>query len=336
MFGGVRSAWPQAVATAAPGLAVVVAAVAAAVVLNRVFPVIGVPTTALLVGMLAANLGLGTPRVLAGGLRFASRGLLRIAVVLLGLRLDLGGLMTLGPAVLVVVVLVVAITFVATVLIGRRTGVNDGLTLLVATGFSICGASAIAAMNGVRRQGEGDVAAAPELVTLFGTASMFLLPQAQLVLGMTDTTYGLWVGASVHEVAQVVAAAAPVASALAIAVVVKLVRVVLLAPLLALIGLRTTTETSGGTARRRTPIMPLFVLGFIALAILRSLDVVPVAVVATASAADGFLLAGALFGLGTAVRLKSLVHNGIRALMLGAISTLPITVLAAAGFLLVT
>ncbi|QQQ75307.1 putative sulfate exporter family transporter [Saccharothrix sp. 6-C] len=250
-------------------------------------------------GVLIAALVLG---VLVGGrlpeLAGVTRWLLRGGVVLLGLQLSVGQLLALGPGVLVAIVVTVSVTFFGTVLLGRRLRLPRGLYVLVASGFSICGASAIAAVEGRVDREDEHVATSVALVTLYGTLAMIALP----LLHASPQ----WIGLSVHEVAQV-AAAAP-AGGLATAMAVKLGRVALLAPIVA------------GVGGRGAPPVPGFLLGFLALMLLSPL--VPRSVVEVAGTVTTVVLAAALFGLGTSVRLKSLVRSSPRALLLGLFATL--------------
>lgn len=249
--------------------------------------------------MLIAALVLG---VLVGGrlpdLTGVTRKLLRTGVVLLGLQLPVVQLLNLGPGVLVAILATVSVTFFGTVALGRRLGLPRGLYILVASGFSICGASAIAAVEGRVDREDEHVATSVALVTLYGTLAMIALP---LLNGSPQ-----WIGLSVHEVAQV-AAAAP-AGGLATAMAVKLGRVALLAPIVA------------GVGGRGAPPVPGFLLGFLALMLVSPL--VPPAVRDVAGTATTVVLAAALFGLGTSVRLKTLVRTSPRALLLGLLSTL--------------
>jgi uncharacterized integral membrane protein (TIGR00698 family) len=313
-----------------PGVLASAAGVVAAIALNRLVPPIGVLTGAVLFGAIAANIGLVRP-VLAPGIQFTAKKVLRVGVALLGLRLAVGDVLRLGPAVLAVIVLVVVVTFTLTLRLGRWLNAGEGTSILVATGFSICGASAVAAMNGVCEQEEEDVAKALGLVTLCGSAAMVVLPALQHKLHLSATGYGIWAGGSVHEVAQVVAAAAPVTGALAIAVAVKLTRVVLLAPMLAVVNLWKRKEV-----KTRPPLVPFFVGAFLAMVALRSTGWLPTPVLTAAVAADGYLLAAALFALGTAVRFGSLRRAGLPAALLGLLSTLTIAALAYAGAVLVS
>jgi uncharacterized integral membrane protein (TIGR00698 family) len=318
-----------------PGILVAALGVVAAIALNRLVPPIGVLTGAVVLGAIAANARLIRPG-LAPGIQFTAKKVLRVGVALLGLRLALGDVLRLGPAVLAVIVVVVVVTFATTVRLGRWLNAGEGTTLLVATGFSICGASAVAAMNGVCEQEEEDVAKALGLVTLCGSVAMVVLPALQPILGLDSTAYGIWAGASVHEVAQVVAAAAPVAGALAIAVAVKLTRVVLLAPMLAVVNLWKRRADSAAERTNRPPLVPFFVGAFLVMVALRTTGLLPAGIRDAAITVDGYLLAGALFALGTAVRFGSLRRAGLPAALLGLLSTLTIAALAYAGAALVS
>ncbi|WP_415925558.1 YeiH family protein [Streptomyces sp. ME19-01-6] len=311
----------------------------------------GVPmlTVAVVLGILAAHLP-GTRGVVRGGgragLSFAGKRLMRLGVVLLGLKLSLDDVLGLGWASVAMVCGVVTATFFGTWWLGRRMGlrghaaephIDNSLPLLVATGYAICGASAIGAVSEVSDSDERDVATSVALVTLCGTLAVAVLPLLQHPLGLSDAQFGRWVGASVHDVGQVVAAAQTAGpSALGEAVLVKLMRVALLAPLVAAVAVSVRArrareaqqaeqtsqarlgEEAGRTARaRRPPLVPLFVLGFLAMVALRTTDRLPSAALDTAATAQELLLAAALFGLGSAVHLPSLARTGGRVAALG-------------------
>ncbi|SFA94316.1 conserved hypothetical integral membrane protein [Amycolatopsis marina] len=304
-----------------PGLALVVVGVTVAFLVNLAVPALSALTIAVVLGVVVGNLRF-VPDSTGAGVRWATRRLLRGGVVLLGLQLAVPHILQLGAGTILAVVLTVAISFLGTLGLGRLLRVPHGLSVLVATGFSICGASAIAAMEGVVKRKESDVATAVALVTLYGSLAIIAVPLFGPMLGFTGAGLGEWAGMSVHEVAQVVAAASPAgAAAVATATVVKLSRVVLLAPMVAAVSVaeRRGTPADSGT---RPPLVPLFVLGFLAMVALRTVDVLPLAVLNIAGTLTTLLLAGALFGLGCAVRLRSLIHTGPRALLLGLFSTL--------------
>ncbi|HEY4331865.1 MAG TPA: putative sulfate exporter family transporter, partial [Ilumatobacteraceae bacterium] len=215
------------------GLALVAGCVAIAFAVHAAVAAISPLVVAVVLGALLTNLG-WVPDRCRDGLRFATKRLLRIGIVLLGFRLALGDVAHLGGPSIAVVVGVVLLTFFGTQWLGAKLGINRDLSLLVATGFSICGASAIAAMEPLSDASEEDVAFSIALVTLCGSLAIAVLPPLGRLLGMRPEVFGSWVGASVHDVAQVVVTASTAGSvALSAAVVVKLTRVAMLAPMVA-------------------------------------------------------------------------------------------------------
>lgn len=308
----------------APGLAVVAIGVAIALAVAAVAPAVSALTVAVVLGIAVGNLGF-LPERCGPGLAWAAKRLVRAGVVLLGLQLAVTDVLDLGGGMLVVVLATVSGTFLGTRLLGRWLGLPAGLSTLVATGFSICGAAAVAAMEGVVPRRDRDVATAVALVTLFGSVWMLALPLVAELLGLSARATGGWAGASVHEVAQVLVGAAPAgAAAVSVAVVVKLSRVVLLAPLVAIVG-----------RRQGRWLPPVFVLGFVAMILVRSSGILPVPVLDVAKLAATVLMAGALFALGSTVRLKELLATGPRALVLGAGSTALVAGISLAGLALV-
>jgi uncharacterized integral membrane protein (TIGR00698 family) len=305
-----------------PGLGVTLAAVAVSYLVNLVVPVVSALTAAVVLGVAA-----GSTPVLSDDLRAVvarlTKRMLRVGVVLLGLQLALPAVLDLGAGVIAAVVLTVVVTFFGTILLGRLLGLSHGLSVLVGTGFSICGASAVAAMEDVVEREDSDVATAIALVTCYGALAIAAVPLLGDWLGIGGTDVGAWSGLAVHEVAQVVAAATPAgAAAVTVAVVVKLSRVVLLAPIVMAVSVHERRRTTRRADGPRPPLVPLFVLGFLLMTVLRSVEVLPTPVLDVAKVGCTLLLAGALFGLGCGVRVGRLVRTGGRALLLGLLSTI--------------
>ena len=311
----------------APGLALASAGVLVGFLVHGLLP--GVPTVlaALVLGLLVANT-VGAPALARPGLAFASGTLLRVGIVVLGFELVLQDMLTLGGRGLLVVVVVVVATFFGTLWAGKRLGISDGLALLVATGFSICGVSAIAAARGVSDADEEEVTYAIALVTLCGSLAIVLLPALNRVLGLSEHDYGAWVGASVHDIAQVVATSSAVGGvAVATAIVVKLTRVLMLGPLVAWISWRQGRSAEVAWLR----LVPPFVLAFVAAAALRSAGLVPSGLLPVLADAKIVLLGAALFAVGARVELRRLLAVGGRPLVLGVSSWVIVAVVAYAG-----
>ena len=293
---------------------------------------------AVVLGALISNFGL-LPETCRLGLGFSARNLLRLGIVLLGLQLSFTQVRQLGAPGLALVIIVVAITFTGTQWLGKKMGLSSGLSLLVATGFSICGASAIAAMRPVSDADDDDMAYAIALVTICGTLAIFSLPTIGELIGFSGAQFGSWVGASVHDVAQTVATASSGNDdAQHAAIVVKLTRVMLLAPLVAGVSfarrrkqkIAHTTRSSNENAKL-PPVIPLFIIGFIAAVTINSVFNLPNSVLSDAKTIEKALLASALVGLGAGVNARKLRRVGSRPLALGLISWLLIATLSAFG-----
>jgi uncharacterized integral membrane protein (TIGR00698 family) len=301
-------------------------------------------TMAVVLGVLAANLpgaGVWTAGRARPGLDFAGKHLMRGGIVLLGLKVSIMDVLGLGWLALVAIVAVVAASFGGTYLISRLFRLPPVTSLLVATGFSICGASAIGAMAAVRRIRHVDTVLPVALVTLCGTLAIGVLPLLVHPLQLSAPVFGAWTGASVHDVGQVVATAQTAGTAaLGIAVVVKLTRVLLLAPVTALAGAHhrfapPLENAADGEETRLPPVVPLFVFGFVAMVGLRSTGWLAPGWLEAGAVLQDILLGAALFGLGSAVRIRTLLHTGGRALLAALASWLLIAVLGLAAALLI-
>ncbi|WP_323718057.1 YeiH family protein [Paracoccus aminovorans] len=282
---------------------------------------------AMLLGMLLRNLW-GTPEAARPGIGFSLRRVLRLAVVLLGFQLTLAQLRAVGVPGLAVIAVTLAATFVFTKWAGRALGVERRLAELIAAGTAVCGASAVMATNTVTRGSDEDVAYAIACVTVFGSLSMVAMPVLGGLLGLDPAHYGIWVGAGVHEVAQVVGAGFQHgAEAGQAATVAKLSRVILLAPLILTLG--ALTRRRGEGARGAAP-APWFVLGFVAAMLLNSALPLPAPMAQGLARVTTFLLTVALAAMGLETDLRKLRAKGIRPLALGALAWLFVSGLALA------
>lgn len=319
-----------------PGLLLCGAAVGASLGVTYLLPVVSALLVAILLGVVVGNT-VTLPAATQPGLRFAAKRLLRLGVVLLGLQLVLADILGLGVGMIATVVAVVTLGIAGTLAAGHVLGVRPGQRLLIACGFSICGAAAIAAADGVVDAEEEDVVTAIALVVIFGTLMIPGVPLAAGLLGLSQEQAGLWAGGSVHEVAQVVAVGGTLgSSALAAAVVVKLARVLMLAPVLAVMSWqhrRHTPPTEGATI---PPLVPLFVLGFLAMVSLRSSGILSEPIIHAAQISQTVLLSAAMFALGCSVRLSTMKRVSPRTLALAAASTLIVATTALTGVLLST
>ena len=287
--------------------------------LSTFLPLLGPLLVALVLGVIAANI----PRVsgyFVGAAPRVDKFFLRAGVVLLGLKIAISDVLALGGGGLAVVLVTVVTTYGATQLAGRLLGIDRKMTTLIAAGFSICGAAAIAAVEASIKARAKDVAVAVALVTVFGTVMIAAVPALGQVLGLTPEQGAVWAGASIHEVAQVIAAASLLgtggATVLATATTVKLARVALLAPVQVI-----SARLCRADGVRRGPVVPLFLVGFLVAVAVRSTGLLPDSVIGLAGSVTTLLLSAAMFGLGTDIVARQLWPVPARTLALACFST---------------
>jgi uncharacterized integral membrane protein (TIGR00698 family) len=251
------------------------------------------------------------------GILFSQQKLLRLGIILYGLRVTIQDLFHLGPRALVLDLVVIT----SVLLLGYKFGtqvlkLDPDTALLVSIGSGICGAAAVLAADRVIESESQKVGIAVATVTIFGTLSMFLYPMLYPLAGLTERQFGVYTGATVHEVAQVVAAGRAVSGVVGdTAVVTKMLRVLLLAPVLFIMG-RLRGKAAKGESNHIS--FPWFVVWFLSVIVIQSLNVVPARVHSDLIDCDTVLLGGSMFALGATTRWSRLMRAGSRPLLLGA------------------
>lgn len=299
-------------------------------------PTVSALLITIVLGVIVRNT-VGLPGSWERGIQIAAKPVLRVGIVLLGLQLALNDVLNLGAGIILLVVAIVVIGLTLSYYVGRLLKLSRTQSLLIASGFSICGAAAVAAADGVLDAEEEEVVTAIALVVIFGTLMIPLIPALTGVLGLGQEQAGIVAGGSIHEVAQVVAVSGMIGSgALATAVIVKLARVVMLAPVMAVLSIiqRRNHARGASTGVKRPPLVPLFVLGFVAMMALRTTGIVPEPVLDVAKILQTFLLATAMFGLGCGVRFELLKRVGLAPFVQGIFATALVLGIAMLGLLI--
>ena len=261
------------------------------------------------------------------GIAFSAKQVLEVAVTLLGAAVSLGAIVASGPALLAGIVGAVALTILASCALCRSLGLPVRMALLIACGNAICGNSAIAAVAPVIGADSRDVAAAIAFTAVLGVLMVLGLPLFVPLLGFSEHQYGVLAGLTVYAVPQVLAATVPVGPlATQVGTLVKLVRVLMLGPVVLALSLLAPRLPAAGATTRAAPgiaparpgffkLVPWFILGFLALATLRSLGLIPDAGIAPISRLAGFLTIVSMAALGLGVDVRVLAQVGGRVTM---------------------
>lgn len=278
-------------------------------------------------------------QVWTGGIQFGAKTLLEIAVVLLGASISTQTILAAGPALLGGIVAVVIVAICASYGIGRLLGLPHRMATLVACGNSICGNSAIAAVAPVIGADGKDVAASIAFTAVLGVIVVLLLPTVPALLHLNELQYGVLAGLTVYAVPQVLAATAPLGSvAVHMGTLVKLVRVLMLGPVVLTLSLLSRRAVTPGMAKPKLSLgkmVPWFILGFLGLAALRSANLIPDQTLAPIALVANLLtvISMAALGLGTNLRVVARAGGRVTAavtlslVILGGISLMLIRVL---------
>lgn len=250
---------------------------------------------------------------------------MRIGVALLGAQVSVVSLQAIGIKGVITVFLVVSFTIFGILALSRLFKMTGELGLLIGVGFGVCGATAVAAIRPQTRATQEETSYAIALISLCGTLSIFVLPFLGNLMGLSDQTFGAWAGAAVHDVGQVIATASVWSDdAVKSAIVIKLARVCLLAPIVLILSLRhrhyLKAQGESAQSSAKVPLIPFFVLGFIAVATLQNTLDISSSLHGYIVLASKVLLGAGLVTLGSSVRWKAIRAIGPRPMLMGLIA----------------
>ena len=326
-----------------PGILLALAIAALSRLLESLLPIhlIGASVIALFVGMIVNHFW-KPPALLKKGLRFTSKRVLKLAIILLGASLSIGTILQVGKLSLAVMLFTLLTCFGGGYFIGRALGLNWKLSNLISAGTGICGGSAIAAIAPVIDAEDSDIAYAMSATFIFDMAMIVLFPIMGHALGLSDMAYGLWAGTAVNDTSSVVAAGYAFSEAAGdFATMVKLTRTLAIIPtviVFALIQVRLKRKealASGQDASvkaevRFTKLFPWFILGFLALALVNSVGVIPAFISAGAKTVSKFLMVAALAAIGLNTSFSEMKKSGLRPMIHGFIISALVVIVAIA------
>ncbi|WP_319485872.1 putative sulfate exporter family transporter [uncultured Cohaesibacter sp.] len=286
---------------------------------------------------------LGMNPVFRKGVNFSAKYLLELAIVLLGASVSLTIIQTLGPLLLLVVIIIVALAITASYTIGRLLGLPEKQAMLVACGNSICGNSAIVAIAPVIDADSEDIASAIAFSATLGIIVVLALPAFANSFAIDPHRFGIFAGMTVYAVPQVLAATAPVSTiSVHFGTLVKLMRVLMLGPVILILGVRAgrkaeiEAEKSTGKSLRLNQLVPWFIIGFFLMIALQSVGAIPEAAMPPIKSATTLLTILSMAGLGLMVDVKSVFASSGRVLATGTLSILFLGALGASAIALLS
>jgi len=249
---------------------------------------------------------------------FCKQKLLRLGIVLFGFNLSFQQIIAVGWQAVLIDVIIIIIIFVVGTYVGIKfLKLPRNVAILTSVGSAICGAAAILATEAMLKPRQQDVTIAIATVVLFGTTAMFIYPLLFQFVDMSENNYGIYIGSTVHEVAQAVAAGQSISNeSMQSAVVVKLIRVMLLAPFILILSTLLCHFDKTSRAENQVIIIPWFVFGFVGTAAINSLVVLPESITQMFNVLSQFLLAMAMAAIGAQTQWKTIKSAGCKPLLL--------------------
>lgn len=324
-----------------PGFLLALAIAAVAKAIESLLPIhlIGASVIALFIGMIINHFWKPN-KMIAGGLKFTSKKVLKFAIILLGASLSIGVVLNVGRLSLMVMVFTLLTCFGGGYIVGRILGLNWKLSNLISAGTGICGGSAIASIAPVIDAEDKDVAYAMSATFLFDMAMIVLFPIMGEALGLNDMAYGLWAGTAVNDTSSVVAAGYAYSEGAGdFATMVKLTRTLAIIPtvlVFAIIQMRLKRKEALAKGNHEevkanfkiTKVFPWFILGFVAMAIINSFGVFPAEVSEAAKTVSKFLMVAALAAIGLNTSFKEMKKSGIKPMIHGFIISALVVIVA--------
>lgn len=317
------------------GIGITLILASAAKVLSGIpfLSILGQLVIALMLGM-AWRAAFGVKAAVMPGVTFSSKKLLRAGIILLGMRLNLADIYHAGWSVLAISVISIVFALFTVYWLARRLGTGKNLSLLTACGTAICGAAAVAAISPQLKASDDETAVSAAVIAVLGTLFTLVYTLFYSLLNLTPAEYGIFTGATLHEVAHVVAAAAAGGdSAVDSAVVAKLTRVALLVPAAVVIGL-VMPKSKPGTAKQKFSwsIVPWFIFGFLGMSGLNTVGIFSETTAKGMVDLSYLLIAMAMAGLGMNVNFQSFRRLGLKPFIAGLIGSV---LLSSLGYCLV-
>lgn len=294
---------------------------ACAYFLGKKFPVIGGPVFGILFGIILNNFN--RPESLEAGIKFTSKKVLQLAVVLLGFGLNLGEIIVVGKSSLLIILSTISTALIIAFAAAKVLNIDSDIATLVGVGSSICGGSAIAATAPVINAKDEDIATSISVIFLFNIIAALIFPTLGVKLGMTHTGFGMWAGTAINDTSSVVAASGTWSTmfnddtALNYATIVKLTRTLAIIPITLVLGIIKSKDS----VEKVNPLkaFPTFILFFLLASIITTLLPLPETFLSSMKFLSKFFIIMAMSAIGLNTDIKKLISQGGKAIVEGAL-----------------
>ena len=289
---------------------------------GTLFPVVGGPVLGITLGIGVASLW-KLPESSRKGIKFTSKYILQLAVILLGFEMNMASVIQTGQQSIWVIILTLTAAFITAVTAGRYLKLNTKLYTLIGVGTAICGGSAIAAASSAIDAEDQDISYSISTIFLFNVIAVFLFPLLGHLLHLTDTGFGMWAGTAINDTSSVVAAGYSYSNVAGnFATIVKLTRSLMIVPVTLTLAYLFSRKNQSSATFNFTKVFPWFVLGFLLAAVLSSVGIVPVTSAHNLALTGKFLIITAMAAIGLNTNVQAFIKAGPKALVLGAVTWL--------------
>lgn len=294
---------------------------ACAYFLGKKFPVIGGPVFGILFGIILNNFN--RPESFEAGIKFTSKKVLQLAVVLLGFGLNLGEIIVVGKSSLLIILSTISTALIIAFAAAKVLNIDSDIATLVGVGSSICGGSAIAATAPVINAKDEDIATSISVIFLFNIIAALIFPTLGVKLGMTHTGFGMWAGTAINDTSSVVAASGTWSTmfnddtALNYATIVKLTRTLAIIPITLVLGIIKSKDSKEKVNPLKA--FPTFILFFLLASIITTLLPLPETFLSSMKFLSKFFIIMAMSAIGLNTDIKKLISQGGKAIVEGAL-----------------
>ncbi len=291
--------------------------------LGKIFPIIGAPVFAIILGLLLASIP--RPESFQSGITFTSKKILQYAIILLGFGMNLFEIFHVGSQSLLIIISTISTALIVSYVFSKVMNIDHDIATLVGVGSSICGGSAIAAAAPVIKASDEDIAQSISVIFLFNVIAAFLFPVLGVMLNLNDMGFGMWAGTAINDTSSVVAAGQTWASAsgsdtaLNYATIVKLTRTLAIIPICIGLAYLTSRRKATNSEVKISNIFPMFILYFLIAAVINTFAGSNINFLHVLPSVGKFMIATAMAAIGLNTNLVKLIKTGGKPILLGLI-----------------